>query len=543
MIQLHKRFSVLLAVIVGSSFISSCSDLQSPATSSSSALQTGAISSSINSSDDSSDIAASSESESRLNQELDALRRTGSWENGKQILTDANGYSIQSDFPLTMNRQVQMYIDFFQNELRKPFSGWLTRSKRYLPMMQRELKAAGLPLDLAYLSMIESGFNQKACSSAQAIGLWQFMADTGRQYDLRIDGYIDERRDAEKSTKAAVAMLGDLYRQFGDWNLAVAAYNAGPGKISSGIKRYNVDNFWDLAGKQYLSLETVRYVPQLMAAIIIAKDPARYGFTDIQYVTAPAYETLEVGPGTGFDGLALVTNTSREEIQALNPEFIAGKTPVNDGKSLVKIPAGTRSIALANLPRLRTIVTTEYKTHIAGRHETLAAISKKYNVSQVTLLKANHFKKQQLTAGQRVQIPVYISHYQLVRSNEVIAQNDPPAVKDQGIQKKEEKPVTAATPSRIQVRSSVVLEDRVENPARTASQKKASVRTAARDEFKWYKIADGDTLWTISQKFKTSPEEIKGWNKMKSNAIYPGDKLKVKEPNAVVAERNGNKVL
>ena len=305
MIQLHKRFSVLLAVIVGSSFLSACSDIQSPTSQSSSAIQTRSVSSSINPSDDSSSLSAASESEDQLNQELEALRRTGSWENGKQILSDANGYSIQSDFPLTMNRQVQMYIDFFQNEQRKPFAIWLSRSARYLPMMQRELKAAGLPLDLAYLSMIESGFNQKACSSAQAIGLWQFMTETGRQYNLRIDSYVDERRDAEKSTKAAVAMLGDLYRQFGDWDLAVASYNAGSGKISNGIKKFNVDNFWDLASKQYLSLETIRYVPQLMAAIIIAKDPARYGFTDIQYASRPTYETLEVGPGVGLKDLPL----------------------------------------------------------------------------------------------------------------------------------------------------------------------------------------------------------------------------------------------
>ena len=541
MIQLHKRFSVLLAVIVGSSFLSACSDIQSPTSISTSALETRSIRSSINSSDDSADISATSESEARLNQELDALRRTGSWENGKQILSDANGYSIQSDFPLTMNRQVQMYIDFFQNEQRKPFAIWLSRSKRYLPMMQRELKSAGLPLDLAYLSMIESGFNQKACSSAQAIGLWQFMTETGRQYDLRIDSYVDERRDAEKSTKAAVAMLGDLYRQFGDWNLAVASYNAGAGKIGTGIKKFNVNNFWDLASKQYLSLETVRYVPQLMAAIIIAKDPERYGFTDIQYASQPTNDTLEVGPGIGLEGIALVTNSSKEEIQALNLELIAGKTPSNDRKYLVKIPSGTRSIALNNLPRLRTVVSTEYKTHIAGRHDSLLSISKKYNVPEIALLKANHLKKQRLASGQRVLIPVYVSHYQLARDkNEVIAQNDP-EVTDQSSEKKETKPVTASV-SHAQVRSAV-LASRVENTVSSMPpQKKLSAQTAT-DAFKWYKIADGDTLWTISQKFKTSPNEIKGWNNLKSDAIHPGEKLRLKEPNSLVAERNGNKVL
>ncbi|MDR3630856.1 MAG: transglycosylase SLT domain-containing protein [Desulfocapsaceae bacterium] len=475
---------------------------------------------------------------------MDALRRTGVWENGRQLLSDANGYTVHSDFPLTMNRQVQMYIDFFQNEQRKVFASWLSRSKRYLPMMQRELKSAGLPLDLAYLAMIESGYNQRACSSAQAIGLWQFMSETGRQYDLRIDGYVDERRDAEKSTKAAVTMLGDLYRQFGDWNLAVASYNAGAGKIGTGLKKYNVNNFWDLASKQYLSLETIRYVPQLMAAIIIAKDPARYGFTDIQYTALPSYDTVEVGPGLGFEGLALVTNSSKEELQALNPELIASKTPL-DRKYQVKIPAGTRSITLNNLPRLRTVVSTEYKTHIAARKETLATISRKYNVPEVALIKANHLKKQHLATGQRVQIPVYVSRYQLARDkNEVIAQTTPlPAVKEQVVQRKDEKPAVVSVPR--QAKGAVLAkgaESRVESSINVAAQKKVPARII-RDEFKWYKIADGDTLWTISQKFKTSPDEIKGWNNMKSNAIYPGDKLRVKEPNSIVAERNGNKVL
>ncbi len=586
MIQLHKRCFVLLAVIIGSSFLSACSGPQST----SSVIAPQNIASPVSSAGESSDlIPTANDSEACLHQELDALRRTGTWENGGQLFTGMPGSNVHFDFPVTMNRQVQMYIDFFQNEHRKLFTSWLSKSKQYLPMMQKELKSAGLPLDLAYLAMIESGFNQRACSTAQATGLWQFMTETGRQYNLRIDSYVDERRDAEKSTKAAVAMLGNLYREFGDWNLAVAAYNAGPGKIGTGLKKYNATTFWDLAREQYLSLETIRYVPQLMAAIIIAKDPEKYGFTDIKYSSLPIYETLEVGPGMGFDGLALVTNSSKEDLQLLNQELIAGKTPVTDRKFLVKIPAGTRTVALNNLPRLRSVVSTDYKTHTIGRHETLASIGKKYDISQTVLLKANSTKNKRFLAGQRLRIPVNTVHYQLandkveaiakssnnrilheVRSGETIAQiagryhvrpemiiewNDlKQSRKLQAGQQialrlpetKEQTQTITASASHLQTSPALLPGDSNHHAdssdVLTAHKKNLPVQTA-KEEFKWYQIANGDNLWTISQKFRTSPDQLKGWNNLKSDAIHPGDRLKIKEPNSIIAERRGNTVL
>jgi membrane-bound lytic murein transglycosylase D len=583
MIQLHKRCFVLLAVIVGTSLLSACSGIQS--SSSPSVLRTKDITSPVSTAEEYSGLVpVSTEPEMCLQKELDALRQTGTWESGKQPAADAgSGSSVHYDFPVTMNKQVQMYIDFFQNEHRKLFTNWLTKSKQYLPMMQQELKSAGLPLDLAYLAMIESGFNQRACSTAQATGLWQFMTETGKQYDLRIDSYVDERRDAEKSTKAAVAMLGDLYHEFGDWNLAVAAYNAGSGRIGTGLKKYNVNTFWDLAREQYLSLETIRYVPQLMAAIIIAKDPERYGFADIGYPTPPTYDTMVVGPGMGLDGLALITNSSNEELQSLNLELIAGKTPLTDRKYEVKIPAGTRNIALNNLPRLRSVVATDFKTHVIGHHESLTTICKKYDISKTAILKANSFRNNRFVAGQSLRIPINTIRYQLTSEKiEAIAQVDykrvlhkvrsgetiPRIAKQHDIQpekvialndlKKGKKPQVGQQPTRRvtdkrekahpiaaaispaptnpvispkgnkhQADSSVVLTARKKNPP---------VQTA-KDVFKWYQITNGDTLWTISQKFKTSPDQLKGWNNLKSDALRPGEKLKVKESNPVIAER------
>ncbi len=586
MIQRHKRFLLLIAAIVGSSLLSACSGIQSPPSSADvSPIQPVSPISVAKEYPDL--VPIPTESEMCLQRELEALRHTGAWENGVQPPADSTvGGAIQYDFPVLMNKQVQMYIDLFQNEERGAFSNWLSRSKRYLPVIRKDLKSAGLPLDLAYLAMIESGFNQRAYSTAQATGLWQFMSDTAKQYNLRVDRYVDQRRDAEKSTKAAVAMLSDLYHQFGDWYLAVAAYNAGAGKISAGLKKYNVSSFWDLARKQYLNLETIRYVPELMAAIIVARDPEKYGFSNINYLHPLQYDTLEVGPGLGLEGLALITHSSKEELQLLNEDLITGKTPPTNHKFEVKIPAGTRDIALNNLPHLRSIASLAYKTHVLGRHESLASICRKFNISRTELLKVNRFRHGRLLAGQHLRIPVTTVHYRLVSGNEALARNDSNRIlhtirsgetiahiarqyhldpklilawnnikhpKDLQIgqkltlfvaDKKETGRYLVAETRRSHISTALATGRHKENGLMVlVAHRKNQPMQTARAEFKYYRIENGDTLWTISQKFRTSPKQIKDWNNLKSNVIHPGDKLKVKEPNPIVAEEIENTVL
>jgi membrane-bound lytic murein transglycosylase D len=250
-----------------------------------------------------------------LDQELVALSKTGLWAIEEEPVTLAPVENITYDFPIVRNKQVDMYLDLFQNRQKKQFGRWLARSTKYRPLMNKEFARAEIPFDLIYLSMIESGFNQRAYSKARAIGLWQFMKPTGKQYHLRIDKYVDERRDAEKSTRAAVNYLSDLYKEFGDWHLAVAAYNGGPGKIRGGLRRYKVDNFWDLASHKYLRLETKRYVPKLIAAIIIAKNPKKYGFPSIPYQAQLEYDTIKVGPGMSLDAVALISNSTTKKNQ------------------------------------------------------------------------------------------------------------------------------------------------------------------------------------------------------------------------------------
>ncbi len=594
MIQRHKRFFLLLAVFVGSSFLSACSGINSfspshlLSSSPSTVEHKEKVVSPVSMAGELPELVPlASESETCLQRELDALRHTGAWGDSIQPPPDIRfGGIIHYDFPITLNKQVEMYIRFFQDDERNAFSNWLSRSRRYLPMIQKDLKSAGLPLDLAYLAMIESGFNQKAYSSSRAVGLWQFMKDTARDYHLRVDSYVDERRNAEKSTKAAVAMLSDLYSQFNDWYLAVAAYNAGAGKISAGLKKYNVNTFRDLAGKHYLSLETIRYVPKLLAAIIVAKDPEKFGFGNIHYLSPLEYDTLEVGPGMGLDGIALITHSSIEKIDRLNQELIAGKTPWGSRKYEVKIPAGTQEMAINNLPRLRSVVSTEFRTHVLTRHETLASVCRKYRLSRKDLLTANKLRNDRLVAGVHLRIPVHSSHYILLPPQAtMVAQNGGNVIlhkvrpgetinriarqyhlrpelilvwnhiKNTRMLKIGQELVLYVVDKkghsdRMLTASSSYIEGKLVQSHTTdnglvalVAQKKNRPDQTAQETFRYYKIEHGDTLWNISQKFKTTPEQIKSWNKLKSDIIHPGDKLKVKEADQIVAERADNTIL
>ena len=518
-----------------------------------------------------------------LTTELEALRRAGSWTTANSASQNKNltPDTTCSDFPLTINNQVQVYLDLFQNEQRKSFSIWLSRSGKYLPLMRKELKEAGLPEDLAYLAMIESGFNQKAYSKADASGLWQFIPGTGAQYNLKTDRYLDERRDAEKSTKAAVSFLSNLYDEFGDWHLAVAAYNAGAGKISKGLERYNTKDFWSLAQYDYLAMETKRYVPKLIASIIIAKNPEQYGFTDIQPESPYAYDTLEVGPGLTLDAVALISNCDRKAIDLLNQELSTDKTPLNQSSYRIKIPLGTSKIASQNLPRLQRIATIDYKSHTITKGESLSQVCNRYDINKTTLLKVNNLRNQKLAPGQRLRIPYQNVRYHLlpegsdlssiaattqdslilhrIKKGESIAQisrkykvpaelilswNDLPRnhklktgqqlslyVDQKG---KNSQPIdadlTVASNSQKDDKVIILATQTKKFPKAIANTTTtASTEPSEKSQHSWYKVQDGDTLWTIAKELKLSPTQIKQWNNLQSNTIHPGKRLKIKD--------------
>lgn len=510
-----------------------------------------------------------SEPEMSLVQELEALASTGIWEDPQtqaeetQFSTEPEKVEPLYDFPVVVNRQVEMYIDLFQGKQRKYFGKWLARSGRYSDLILNELETAGIPKDLLYLSMIESGFNQRAYSKAKAVGLWQFMSGTARDYGLSISRYVDERRDAERSTKAAAAYLKNLYEEFGDWYLAVAAYNGGPGTLRKAIRKTKSRDFWKIAQNRYLRLETKRYVPKLIAAIMIAKEPEKYGFTDIVYEKPLTWETIEVGPGLSMAAVAMLTNSSQTEIKLLNQELRSSKTPMDTERYLVKIPSGTKMLAQTNLPRLHSVVQTEYKTHIVSKNETLAKICRRYNINTTTLLKVNKLTSRQLKPGTRLRIPYRNVAYRILPEGmdaRIAAQDDLilHTVK-QGetiskISRRYQVPaelivawnglpnmhkiaegqqlalyMSSTSPTPRSLSSSTATANQSSLIVLSDSRKQAVGQRIQQDPYTYYLVRSGDSLWTISRKFNTSPDRIKRWNNLKSNLIHPGSKLKLKD--------------
>jgi membrane-bound lytic murein transglycosylase D len=222
---------------------------------------------------------------------------------------------ISFDFPVVKNDKVLYYVDYFSGPAQKVFKRWLERSARYLPMMQKVFADEGLPQDLVYLAMIESGFNNRAYSWAHAAGPWQFIEGTGRLYGLDNDWWRDERRDPVKATRAAARHLKDLYNYFeGDWYLAVAAYNAGSGKIGRAVEMYGSRDFWQLSHGSYLKPETKNYLPKLLAALLIAKEPEKYGFIEQEYLPPFDFETVKVPTTTDLES-SPTSAAARDEIR------------------------------------------------------------------------------------------------------------------------------------------------------------------------------------------------------------------------------------
>ena len=224
------------------------------------------------------------------------------------------------DIPVTYNDKVKTWIRYFQTDGRQTFKNWLERSSRFLPVVQTELAKAGLPQDLVYVAMIESGFTPGAVSHAGAKGMWQFIVPTAHRYGLKIDWWIDERKDFHKATQAAIHYMRDLYGQFNSWYLVAASYNMGENGVRRLIQRHNTNNFWELAERGALPQETSDYVPKIIAAMLISKAPALYGFRDLEYQMPLSFEFTPVPGGTDILNLATYLGISEKYLKDLNPE-------------------------------------------------------------------------------------------------------------------------------------------------------------------------------------------------------------------------------
>jgi membrane-bound lytic murein transglycosylase D len=363
----------------------------------------------------------------------------------------------------------------------------LERMGRYQPMIERILKEEGVPLDLIYLAQAESAFLPRALSRAKAKGMWQFISSRGKEYGLRQTWWIDERSDPEKSTRAAARHLKDLYEEFGDWYLAMAAYNSGPVRVQRAMNKTRADNFWTLADKRALPRETINYVPNILALTIIGKNPEKYGFS---VTPAPPLETerVTVDKATDLRVIAEAIDFPVEELRGLNTHVLRWTTPPEDPDFELILPKGySEKFAerVAELPDSKRVL---FREHVVRKGDTLGAIAKKYGTSSSQLTQANNLgKKPVLKIGQSLIIPM--------------SGLTPPPV------------ATASKTSKPVVQT-------VQTVASTAA--KAVL----------YTVRSGDTLSKIASRFNTTVDKLKAWNRLHSTKLAVGKKLVVSEPTA-----------
>lgn len=330
------------------------------------------------------------------------------------FVTDALA-SPKSHYPIVTNSQVGFFLDRFTRERRDVIGTWLGRSGRFMSMIRETLKRHGLPEDLAFTAMIESGFNPVATSRAGARGLWQFMATTAKRYGLRVDQWVDERLDPEKSTVAAAAYLRDLYNLFGSWFLAQAAYNAGEATIARAIRATGSSDFWTLARSGFLRQETKEFVPQIVAAAHIGREPDRFGF-ELTPSTPLPMERVPVPAFTDLPSLSGSTGISVDVLRSLNPSLLKDVTPPG-GAFELNVPVGKSSDVLAALQRPRRTFPTSVgrgaarasgdgqAVHVVRPRDTVRSIARRYGVSVGDVLRWNGLAGQEpIRPGDRLRV-------------------------------------------------------------------------------------------------------------------------------------------
>jgi membrane-bound lytic murein transglycosylase D len=359
-------------------------------------------------------------------------------------------------------------------------------------MIQGVFRAEGLPLDLAYVPLIESAFKPNALSRANAKGVWQFMSGTALENGLRRDWYIDERSDPEKATVAAARYLKTLGNLFsGDWHLALASYNGGPGRLQRAIKRVGVDDFWKLAEKpKILPRETREYVPMILAAIVIARNPAQYGF-DFETDDPTDYEQITLPRPVDLRRVAEWAGTTIDEIQSLNPELRRWTTPIRDQQYELRVPAGSADRVLTRLQDAAVEDLASLKWYTVKRGDTLSLIARTLSVSKADLAEANYLQATaRVSTGQKLIVPRETTVMLAARAERTV-------------------PVAESRP--IKTPTTLLAQDSV-----------GSNRVKV-----LYRVQQGDSLASIARLFRTSVAALKTWNKIQEARLRPGVRLTI----------------
>jgi membrane-bound lytic murein transglycosylase D len=374
--------------------------------------------------------------------------------------------TLQSDLPLMINDYVASYINYFSTRGRATFESALARSGKYSDMIRRIFKEEGIPQDLIYLAQAESGFKPLALSRARARGMWQFMASRGDGYGLHRNWWVDDRQDPEKATRAAARHLKDLYNEFGDWYLAMAAYNSGPGNVQQAVRRTGYADFWELYKRNVLPAETKNYVPIILAMTIMSKNPARYGLDDVKPEPAVKYDVVRVNYPVDLRLVAECVDVPVDELVDLNPSLLRRITPKDQPFDL-HLPPGTKDkyeTAIASIPEGKRVA---WRYHKVQSGETLAGIARKYHTTERAIVQVNSLQDDQLLADTKLIIPV-----------------------------------SGAANGRISYSR---------HPSR-------------------YRVHSGDTVLSVAEDFGVPPERLRRWNHLKGNALRRGRLLVVYKP-------------
>jgi len=373
----------------------------------------------------------------------------------------------KSDLPLVLNDYVASYINYFTTRGRDTLENAWRRGGRYHNMITRILKEEGVPQDLFYLAQAESGFHPLAVSRVGARGMWQFMHYTAPGYGLQRNWWVDDRQDPEKATRAAARYLKDLYNQFGDWYLAMAAYNSGAGNVQRAVQRTGYADFWELYRRNVLPAETKNYVPIILAMTIIGKNPAQYGLTQIPMDVDEQLDHVTTDYAVDLRLVAETIDHPVEELADLNPSLVRRVTPANESYDL-KLPAGTAQkfeTAIAAIPEDKRVL---WRYHHVAEGESLAEIARKYHTSTKAIAEVNHLESDDIQPDSNLVIPV------------------------------------------------------------APERKTASLRFAKRPTR--YKVRKGDTVLSVADDFGVPPDRLRRWNRLKGNSLRPGRSLLVYKP-------------
>ena len=470
-------------------------------------------------------------------EELESVINVSEAEDSSEISTPD---SVTYDIPIDHNAKVAAIVEMFQTRRRDWFQSALRRSGQYIEFAREVFRVEGLPEDLVYLGMVESAFKTRAVSRAGARGMWQFMGGTGRLYGLRQDYWTDDRFDPEKSTRAAAEHLKDLYEDFGDWYLVMAAYNAGPNRVKRAIAGTGTRDFWEISRTRYLRRETKSYVPLILATIIIAKDPSRYGF-ELEADPPVKYDSVLVDAPVDLGTAAKCADTTLDEMKKLNPELRRWVTPLNRGEYVLKIPEGSADRFCRAMEAVPPEERVRFLAYTVRRGDTLSQIARKYGTTVSALQDSNRIGRRSLIKpGQVLTVPVPAGTSPQPSQASSRKKNAPTSGGDVYVVR------AGDTLSEIADTHGVALSslrdwnglgrrslirpgdelvvygvDSGDGGGKNGSSGTGRVV---------YRIQRGDTLSRIARRFDVSVSDIRRWNQLPHNRIVAGESLEIYPP-------------